>query len=78
MYFGVNFILQKFCMCKKNDKYEVWVQVSLLACYINDTSRNYLVRYFCGTSNTCNTSVTSDTSNTANSSDASNTSASVT
>ena len=23
MYFGVNFILQKFCMCKKNDKYEV-------------------------------------------------------
>ena len=21
---GVNFILQKFCLCKKNDKYEVW------------------------------------------------------
>ena len=47
-------------------------------CYINDTSRNYLVRYFCDTSNTCNTSVTSDTSNTANSSDASKTSTSVT
>ena len=24
-FFGVNFILQKFCLCKKNDKYEVWV-----------------------------------------------------
>ena len=23
-FFGVNFILQKFCLCKKNDKYEVW------------------------------------------------------
>ena len=23
-FFGVNFILQKFCSCKKNDKYEVW------------------------------------------------------
>ena len=23
MYFGGNFILQKICMCKKNDKYEV-------------------------------------------------------
>ena len=23
--FGVNFILQKFCLCKKNDKYEVWI-----------------------------------------------------
>ena len=22
--FGVNFILQKFCQCKKNDKYQVW------------------------------------------------------
>ena len=22
-FFGVNFILQKFCVCKKNDKYEV-------------------------------------------------------
>ena len=22
-FFGVNFILQKFCLCKKNDKYEV-------------------------------------------------------
>ena len=22
--FGVNFILQKFCPCKKNDKYQVW------------------------------------------------------
>ena len=22
--FGVNFIFQKFCPCKKNDKYEVW------------------------------------------------------
>ena len=26
MYFGVNSILQKFCLCKKNDKYEVWSQ----------------------------------------------------
>ena len=24
-FFGVNFILQKFCSCKKNDKYQVWV-----------------------------------------------------
>ena len=24
MFFGVNFILQKFCQCKKNDKYQVW------------------------------------------------------
>ena len=23
-FFGVNFILQKFCQCKKNDKYQVW------------------------------------------------------
>ena len=23
VFFGVNFILQKFCLCKKNDKYEV-------------------------------------------------------
>ena len=23
-FFGVNFILQKFCPCKKNDKYKVW------------------------------------------------------
>ena len=22
--FGVNFIFQKFCQCKKNDKYKVW------------------------------------------------------
>ena len=22
--FGVNFMFQKFCLCKKNDKYEVW------------------------------------------------------
>ena len=41
-------------------------------CYVNDISRNLLVRYFCGKSDT------SDTSNTANSSDASKTSASVT
>ena len=26
-FFGVNFILQKFCPCKKNDKYQVWVLV---------------------------------------------------
>ena len=25
-FFGVNFILQKFCLCKKNDKYQVWCQ----------------------------------------------------
>ena len=42
---------------------------------INDISRNQLVRYFCGTSDT---SDTNDTSNTASSSDASKTSASVT
>ena len=24
--FGVNFILQKFCLCKKNDKYQVCAQ----------------------------------------------------
>ena len=24
-FFGVNFILQKFCPCKKNDKYQVWL-----------------------------------------------------
>ena len=24
-FFGVNFLIQKFCPCKKNDKYEVWV-----------------------------------------------------
>ena len=23
-FFGVNFILPKFCQCKKNDKYQVW------------------------------------------------------
>ena len=23
-FFGVNFILRKFCLCKRNDKYEVW------------------------------------------------------
>ena len=23
-FFGVNFLIQKFCLCKKNDKYEVW------------------------------------------------------
>jgi len=25
-FFGVNFILRKFCLCKRNDKYEVWYQ----------------------------------------------------
>ena len=24
-FFGVNLILQKFCQCKKNDKYQVWL-----------------------------------------------------
>ena len=24
-FFGVNFILRKFCLCKRNDKYEVWI-----------------------------------------------------
>ena len=41
-------------------------------CYVNDISRNELVRYFCVTIDK------SDTRNTANSSDASKTSASVT
>ena len=27
--FGVNFILLKFCLCKKNDKYEVWLVSSV-------------------------------------------------
>ena len=27
-FFGINFILQKFCSCKKNDKYEVWFHVA--------------------------------------------------
>ena len=40
--------------------------------FMNDISRSKLVRYFCGTSDT------NDTSKTANSSDASKTSASVT
>ena len=26
--FSVNFILQKFCLCKKNDKYEVWEELA--------------------------------------------------
>ena len=26
---GVNFILQKFCLCKKNDKYEVWLDLTI-------------------------------------------------
>jgi len=26
-FFGVNFILQKIWLCKKNDKYEVWYEV---------------------------------------------------
>ena len=29
-FFGVNFILQKFCLCKKNDKYQVWLPSPLL------------------------------------------------
>ena len=37
-------------------------------CYVNDISRNLLVRYFCGKSDTNDTS---DTNNTAYSSDAS-------
>ena len=28
-YFGVNFILQTFCSCKKNDKYQVWNHVCM-------------------------------------------------
>ena len=28
--FGVNFILQKFWLCKKNDKYEVWFDPCVL------------------------------------------------
>ena len=47
-------------------------------CYINDISRNQLVRYFCGTSDKSDTNDKSDTSNTGNSSDASKTSASET
>ena len=30
-FFGVNFILQKFCSCKKNDKYQVWFRGTSLA-----------------------------------------------
>ena len=29
-FFGVNFILQKFCPCKENDKYKVWLDVNYL------------------------------------------------
>ena len=29
-FFGVNFILQKFCSCKKNDKYQVWGRLHVL------------------------------------------------
>ena len=29
-FFGVNFILQKFCPCKKNDKYKVWLRRTFL------------------------------------------------
>ena len=37
--FGVNFILQKFCLCKKNDKYEVCVEhVSGKRQVVNDSS----------------------------------------
>jgi len=34
-FFGVNFILQKFCLCKKNDKYEVCTEYFLF--FYNDT-----------------------------------------
>ena len=29
-FFGVNFILQKFCPCKKNDKYQVWIGLGMI------------------------------------------------
>ena len=28
-FFSVNFIIQKFCPCKKNDKYEVWKELGI-------------------------------------------------
>ena len=34
-FFGVNFIHQKFCPCKKNDKYEVWFD------YLDDIAGDY-------------------------------------
>ena len=33
-FFGVNFILQKFCSCKKNDKYQVWVKLDYFQYYL--------------------------------------------
>ena len=29
-FFSVNFILQKFCLCKKNDKYQVWISDGMI------------------------------------------------
>ena len=52
-----------------------WLLRQNYPCYVNDISRNYLLRYFCGTSDT---SDTSNTCNTADLSDASKTNASVT
>ena len=32
--FGVNFILQKFCLCKKNDKYEICKKVTFIVNFL--------------------------------------------
>ena len=47
------------------------------SCYVHDISRNYLVRYLCGTSDTSDSSDTSNTKKAVNSSNANETSASV-
>ena len=42
-FFGVNFILQKFCLCKKNDKYKVCIPYTY--CWISTFV--YPRRFFC-------------------------------
>ena len=32
-FFGVNFILRKFCLCKRNDKCEVWPKIPFIILY---------------------------------------------
>ena len=39
-FFGVNFILQKFCLCKKNDKYKVWAKVILYFQWLRLCTKN--------------------------------------
>ena len=41
-FFGVNFIPQKFCSCKKNDKYQVWWCIKFFHLRLID-GKNYCV-----------------------------------